>query len=296
MLNIQIVIATYNNIDKLDNALISAFKQQGGRKYSISICVVDDGSEEFSKLYIEKKIDEISKRHNNAHYWQLIKHEKNLGTVASLNKAILCLEFDYCVLLAADDEFIGSDVISKIAGKHLKEHYEVITIKRAICKDGEYISVKPTTYEIKLLNKYDNKKTLQYICTTSNFLSGSSTSFSRKVFESIGPFDEKYRLMEDLPFFSKALHKGIKVGVLEDVCLKYNTGGVSSSNMNIHYINDKNTFDSVVQKNDYLTPFNKRYAKFLQHYRTERYKAMLFPDQLIIHFLKKYYYKVLSNE
>lgn len=59
--------------------------------------------------------------------------------------------------------------------------------------------------------------------------SGSSTYMRKDFWESMGHFDEKYKLWEDGPFFEKITSRGVKIDIIIDFpTIKYQIGGIST--------------------------------------------------------------------
>ena len=57
-----------------------------------------------------------------------------------------------------------------------------------------------------------------------------------------GMFDEKYRLLEDLPFFYKCLRNNKRVYFSEKMGIRYTIGGISTNNKKTNIILE-NDFD-----------------------------------------------------
>jgi GT2 family glycosyltransferase len=217
---ITIITLTYKNSHLLDTAISSVNSQVINSKYVVEYLVVDDGSPNFSRENIEAQLEE------SPFQCRLIINPKNLGTVKSFNRAILESSGDVIIPLSADDEFYDSYVIRDIIHAFDRGEDLIITGLRVAACDNEELSCLPSKGDRIL---FSDREALLHKISNGNIISGASTYYRRIVFDRIGLFDQNYKLMEDLPFFLKALSSGVDITLLSRKVIKYGVNGISSA-------------------------------------------------------------------
>ncbi|AUY08591.1 glycosyltransferase [Aeromonas sp. ASNIH2] len=218
---VTLITTTYKNWHLLDKAIASVARQIVSKEYEVEYFIVDDGTENFNQEYVSKL---ISKLKINT---KLILNEMNVGTVASVNNVIKQSNGDIIVFLSADDEFYDENVIDNIVKEFVKTSANIITGFRQPVLDGVEQPLLPEKRKIPLFS--NRISLLKSLVLHGNFISGASTAYSRSVLEQLGFFDERYRLLEDYPFYVKALSLGINIHFMESVFIRYGLGGVSTS-------------------------------------------------------------------
>ena len=94
-----------------------------------------------------------------------------------------------------------------------------------------------------------------------NFVSGASTYYKKEIFDKYGLFDEKYKLLEDYPFYVNLAFNNEKIGYIDYPTIQYELGGISTaSNRNPLLDQDYVTlFKNVLsQKDIHLSHMTKR--------------------------------------
>lgn len=218
---ISIISLTYNNSHLLDKAISSVNSQVINSKYEVEYLVVDDGSPNFNRKNVESALGECSFPH------RFIINPKNLGTVKSFNLAILESNGDVIIPLSADDEFYDEYVVSNVISEFERSQELIITGIRVPIKDNKELNALPLRkdrfyfqHRASLLNR---------IALKGNIISGASTYYHRKIFDKLGLFDQQYLLLEDYPFYVKALVSGVNIHLLNRKVIKYTMGGISTN-------------------------------------------------------------------
>ncbi|WP_181318664.1 glycosyltransferase [Photobacterium kishitanii] len=288
-MKVSVIIPVYCKYNYLEETLSSVYEQIINDSNGIEVCIIDDGSINYSRDDFFYLVSDIEKKYNKSNYeTKIYKNDANIGTVATLNKAISKSDGDIIMTLASDDKIENKYVVEKLISFFIENSADVVTLKRKVYLENKYIYDVPSKFDISILNKYKSNKLRQYICSGSNFISGSSTSFKRSVFYELNGFDEKYKLLEDLPFYEKVLSKGIKIHYFDYASIKYNVGGVSSSSPHPEYINDINRFNDYLVKEKKLSFFYSRKFKYKTQIKKNRLLAMLlYPDVFINHIHNK---------
>jgi GT2 family glycosyltransferase len=220
---VTVKILTFRNFNFIKETIDSVFSQDYP---NIEMIISDDGSDNFDIDFIYSL---IKYKPNNIKSIQLIHHEENLGTVRNLNNCIKISKGEYFIGIASDDCFYSNKSITEVVKFFEETGALIVTSKRAVYDNcmKEQNMVLPFQTDLKYL--MNNQDYLYRRLCYSNFISGSSTSYSRKLFEKYGGFDESYFLLEDYPYYIKLSRRGEKIYFFDYITIKYRSGGISNS-------------------------------------------------------------------
>lgn len=229
---ITVVTPYYNNAETIFGSLSSVLFQT---YKNVQYVLIDDGSSDFD----EEKIRAFLDTHQNEgiREYTVLRNEKNLGTVKSLNRAIREAKGTLIFTLAADDCFSDENVLTDWANEFFLTNAEIITAKRAVY-DNEmknFVYFAPNAEEIDLIQG-DPQKLFDRIAV-QNFVFGCCTAYTKAFYDRLGGFDERYRLVEDQPALLKAIRMGVRINFFDRVVVHYRLGGVSNTgNINRSYL------------------------------------------------------------
>lgn len=245
---ISIITATYKKFDRLIDSINSVISQD----YSnIEYIITDDGSEEFPYSRIKKYLEQNAISNIS---WNIIHHEKNVGTVKNLNSAYKCSKGKYIINLSCGDVFFKKDVVTMIGKRFSDTKCDVLVTSRMVYSgDFQPLYLLPHYEERKIIEKFDSGLKQYRAFISSGFYdmaSGSAMSFSRNIMEKMGYYDERYRLWEDGPFLAKFLLKGKLEFAYDIISIWYEGGGISSANV-------ANAHPQMRQDIDYFTKHEK---------------------------------------
>lgn len=282
---VSIIMLTYNNWRLIEKAISSVMEQT---YENIELIISDDGTIDFNSNYI-KAI--LRKSKNKTIDTIVLANLNNIGTVKSFNSAIKKATGDLIIPLSADDLFSDSKVVSDLVNEFNMRKCKLLTGLRRPFDTTKDLEVLP---DIKERKYFHNCNELLYrLIINGNFISGASTYYHRSVFESIGFFDEKYKLLEDYPFYIKALSKGIMIELFEREVIQYSLGGVSTSKVrHPALLIDFKTVTLVILKESNLSFFDRRRV-FYRFFLTKKEKLLIqsffkYPDQAITFFFSKF--------
>ncbi|MCG3886785.1 glycosyltransferase [Photobacterium leiognathi] len=277
---ITVITLTYNNWEMIDKAITSLIKQKIHHELELEYIIADDGTINFDERYISRYLDKYEIN------YKIIKNKKNIGTVKSFNNAISISNGDIIIPLSADDEFYDDNVIMDIVKSFRDSNSYIITGLRAL-KDIDNEILLPSKKDWILFDK--KEKLLKKIMIHGNIISGAATCYHRDIFSEIGFFDEKYRLLEDYPFYIKALSKGYNIFLLKKPIIMYGMNGISSNNISPILKKDHDLVLSVILNNNSFSFFERRfiiYNRLLN--KKERLKlSLIYIEQSIPFIIKK---------
>lgn len=273
---ISIITLTYKNWHLLDKAISSVASQIINKKYEVEYLIVDDGTPDFDTGYVTGF---LAGTHLN---YRIIVNPKNIGTVASFNNAIKQSMGDLIVPLSADDEFYDAMVVNDIADEFNRTRAFIITGLRVPLLNNRMLNPCPDKKKISLFNH--PSKLLKHLLFHENIISGASTYYHRSVFNIVGPFDKSYLLLEDYPYFIKALSQGVNILIYQRKVIKYGTVGISAKG-NVNQILNRDflrLYGAILARPE-ITFFEKRRVIFFKVMsRKERLmNSWKYPEQFV---------------
>ena len=222
-----VILTNYNNQNYIEESLSSIFSQDYP---NIELIITDDCSSDFDSSKIEKFISNYKRK--NITNIQFVFNKTNLGTVKTLNKALTKAHGDYILFFASDDKLPSNDVLTKYVSRFERTKYNVITSRWILCDSAlkpmrNYVNpIKGWLYNRKLSRQYYN------MCIANQYGAGS-TCYRKCIFEKYAPIDEKYKLLEDWPFWLKLISNGETIFFDNFDGLFHRCGGVSNSTVDL---------------------------------------------------------------
>ena len=215
MMNISVVIPTYNRIELLKRSIDSVINQT--IKPS-EIIIVDDGSNDGTEAMVKKKYDSV----------KLIK-QKNKGVSAARNSGIKASSGEWICFLDSDDEWKNDKLEKQITAVANNSDYKFFHSNEIWIKNGKRINQK------KKHKKYGGdifKKCLD-MCR----ISPSSVLIDKNIFEEIGFFNENLVVCEDYELWLRICDKYEVFFIDEPLIFKYggHQGQLSYSIDSIEY-------------------------------------------------------------
>ena len=223
----SVLIACYKNMDLLFEMLDTVFSQDYPK---IQLIISDDGSEDFDVDKVQKYVD--SHRRHNIVDVLVRKNEVNMKTVKHIYTALKHVTGEYVIITAADDRFVGTDVISQYVESFLNNPDAQWLVARCNVTTADYkrvIFVAPsnedeicfqTSDALKIFSRWSRRGMAVPCCM----------AFKRTAFDLVGGIDLEYQLLEDQPLEFKLLRKGFVPIYLSCITANHSTGGVSNSN------------------------------------------------------------------
>lgn len=223
---VSIAILTYNNYKYITECINSCFSQT----YSdIELVISNDGSDDFN----EPELREYLRLHKTPNINNIVinNNETNIGTVKNVNKALKMSSGKYCLLIAGDDAIYSDDVVQKYVDFYEAQSEECLAVGKAVMMD-EYLDkvlfYYPEVSDEPFLYSSTTAQLLNEFC--KRYFFSTSTLAPRAYWEKYGYYDEDYTLIEDVPFYVKALNRGTPVKYLGFPMLKHRDGGISHGN------------------------------------------------------------------
>ncbi len=230
---VSIVVITYNSAkyvqETLESINLQTFK-------NLELVISDDGSIDNTLKICEDWLEGNRERFIAS---TILSVGKNTGIPKNCNRGLNAATGDWIKLIAGDDLLLPACVEKNISfgkannSKIIFSYYTQFTEQegRKLFK-----KTKPDAKEEILFFKKNSDQQFETLLTQSFNISPASF-FHRSIFEEVGLFDERYRYLEDLPFWLKITKSGITFKLMEETTVLYRIGNDSTTRYNNHFYN-----------------------------------------------------------
>ena len=215
---VSIVVITYNSskyvIETLESAKAQTYK-------NIELIVSDDCSPDNTAELCKEWIENNRSRFVRA---ELVVAQKNSGIPANCNRGIKKANGEWIKIIAGDD-ILMANCIEAMVSFSINSGSQIATSGiEEFCEDGLPSRVKGASHLRKLkLFSIERRKQFKFYVRNPVFLNSPALIFKKEVFDKIGLFDERFRILEDTPFLIKALHAGYAIHYNETQTVRYRT-------------------------------------------------------------------------
>lgn len=180
-MKISVVTVCYNSEAVIEKTVQSVVNQSFD---DFEYIIIDGASTDKTLEIIEKYKDKITK----------VVSEKDGGIYDAMNKGIVNASGEYVIFLNADDVFLHENVL-KLAAEKMTDGKDLYY--------GDLVFLEKSTGKIN--NRRQNNVNYIYLC--GGMLFHPTVFASKKLFEKIGNFDTKYRIVADYDWIIRALAK-----------------------------------------------------------------------------------------
>jgi len=214
---VSIIMSVHNGEAYLETAVLSVIEQE---YRNFEFIIIDDGSTDDTRKILEKITDPRVK----------IIYKENTGLTKSLNYALTLVIGDYIARIDADDIYEKDKLKTQV--EYLNKNPDV-----TLCGTwAKFIDENENDVgEYKVPVEYDKiKKTILF----HNPFIHSSVVFRKKLIDSVGAYDVKFRFAQDYELWSRVVFKH-KVANIPQYLLKYrklNSGITKSKNFLVRWL------------------------------------------------------------
>lgn len=216
---VSVGILTYNSSKYILDALESVKNQT---YQNIELIVSDDCSKDNTVEICRKWIEENKSRFVNT---TLITVEKNTGTSANCNRMLAKCKGEWLKALAGDDalypycvekymNYVSTHLYAKFIVGKIKAYKDTFDEKNVI--ENHFSSYNNNDAILEKSAEEQLKKMLY-----GNTFIPPTVFFYMDVVREVGGFDEKYNILEDFPFYLKAMKAGYKFYKMDEFVQKY---------------------------------------------------------------------------
>lgn len=191
-MKLSIITINYNNRDGLQKTVDSVVSQT---YKNFEWIVIDGGSTDGSRELIEKYQE----------YFAFWCSEPDKGIYNAMNKGIKVAQGEYLLFLNSGDYLVNSFVLEDV-------------VKMGLDADIVFGYIRDSISNEEILNLKRDNVTLVDLLQKS--LPHSASFIRRELFDIVGLYDEKYKIVSDWKFFVQAI-------IIHNVTLKYIPLGIS---------------------------------------------------------------------
>ena len=216
---VSVIVITYNSSRTVIETLDS-IKNQSYR--NIELIVTDDKSKDNTVAICKEWVE---RNRNNFIDSAVIESEINTGISANCNRGIMASHGEWIRIIAGDDLIPDAAIETQIS--YIRENENVRIL------NGYYINFKedngvktelPCKKKIEInANFYSSTADEQYKFLLRHYDFGltDGTLVHRSVYQNITMYDEKYSMIEDLPFWLRVTKAGVKYHYLDTPTMLY---------------------------------------------------------------------------
>ena len=228
---LSVIILTYKHGNLLWETIDSVLNNDYSK---IQLIVAEDGANDFDEELVRQYIIEHARA--NLIDIQTLHSTTNGVTVRNINKALKKVQGEYVKIIAGDDTFSHSDIFSKQIDYLKKNPDKYLVFGNIVECDEDMRPVLHQTCQGKVINKIlleNRTELIRYFCrVNSSFMATQSICFRNSFFENYGGYDERFRLIEDLPMIVRIITENISFGYQDIPCVNHRGSvGLSTSNI-----------------------------------------------------------------
>lgn len=211
---VSVVVATYNSAATVIETLDSIYNQS---YRNIELIISDDGSMDNTVVLCKEWLFNHRERFIST---KLMVSRENRGISSNFNKGLREATGVWVKPIAADDRLL-SDCIDKLINNIKKNTYQKIVFAKVVGFGNLDAAEKWPLKNVKWLFDNLSFKEMKILLTQANFLPAASAIINKEVFEEIGYYDETIPLLEDWPFWVKAVFHNIQLSFFDDYVAEY---------------------------------------------------------------------------
>lgn len=219
---VTVIVPTYNSsqtvIETLDSIYNQTFKD-------IELIVTDDGSKDDSVFICREWLAVHGGRFFRT---KLIESPVNTGISANINRALKVAKGSWLKPIAADDHLMPESIETLV--NHISEHPEQRIVFAKVVGFGDLEAADKWPFKnVKWLFDNLSFKEMKILLTQTNFLPAASVFIKMDVFDEVGYFEEAIPLLEDWPFWVKAVFHNIPLHFCDEYVAEYRFSSSSVS-------------------------------------------------------------------
>ena len=218
---VTLLMPVYNSPDLF--CALESVRRQSYRP--LQFVLIDD----CSAVFEEERIRAFFSGAGDGFDFYLLRNEKNLGTVRTLNRGLAIARGKYLFNLASDDAFYDEAVLADWVAAFERTDCDVLTAKRAVCDSQlrEILEILPAKEAIAAIEHSSSEQLFEYLAK-ENQISGSCTAWRLETMRRLGLFDESYCVLEDHPAYLRLLRLGGTIRFFDRIVVRYRSGGISA--------------------------------------------------------------------
>ena len=215
---ISVLVVTYNSarfvLDTLDSVRDQTYR-------NVELIISDDGSKDDTVHRCQKWLSD------NDHFFirsQLISVNVNTGIPSNCNRGLQACNGEWVKLIAGDDMLTDNCIQSLVDSISDDKDVIIGQIRRFSEKEGKIVYGERLMPSEGIHFFFHQTASFQHnymLLQRPGFAAGAF--IRRNLYDRVCYYDERYKLMEDLPFWLNITKSGIRIHLLENVVALYRT-------------------------------------------------------------------------
>jgi GT2 family glycosyltransferase len=253
---VTIIVATFNSAPFIAETLESVANQSWK---VLELIITDDCSTDNTVALCQEWVKANEKRFNTV---KIITTEINTGVPANLNRGLLHAKGEWLSLLAGDDALKPNCIEDNMDWIHKHHDIRVLFSKIEVYKD----TFKPHNRLVTIPGDISNPKGImaqgrnadsQYrmLLLSDRIHYTPSLFIHKEVLNSVGGFDERFRMLEDYPLWLNLTKNGIRLYFMDKITVNYRRHSQAINNTGIRYLINPNYFKQEAFRKIYTYPF-----------------------------------------
>lgn len=219
---VSIVVITYNSSKTVVETLESA-KNQSYK--NIELVVSDDYSLDNTVQICKNWIEDNKEHFTTA---RIITSKKNTGIAPNCNRGVKASQGIWVKAIAGDD-ILQPEAIKEFVRFVEVNNYEICCSKLKLFGENQATIKK----NILIYNTYFKKMSLpiekqKRLIREEIYIPGPGIFFSRRLYDAVGGFDERFPMAEEWPFYLKIFEQGYHIPVIDMDLVRYRVSEVSA--------------------------------------------------------------------
>jgi glycosyltransferase involved in cell wall biosynthesis len=197
-IKISVITVVYNGQDTILDTIESVLSQTHD---NIEYIIIDGGSTDATLDIVRKYFDKIS----------VVVSEPDNGIYDAMNKGVMLATGEVVAILNADDYYVNQHVLENISNCY---PFDILATSTVVESNEGSAVFHPSHFDVGKL----------YL--RMPFMHPSSF-VSRKVYERIGLYSQKYSLAADCDFLMRCSKRGVELSILDMESVYMRSGGAS---------------------------------------------------------------------
>ncbi|MGL5053362.1 MAG: glycosyltransferase [Cetobacterium sp.] len=216
-MRVSVVVVTYN----FENYVLETLDSIKNQSYSeIELIITDDKSSDKTILLVSNWIELNKERFSKVIF---LKNKNNLGVAKNINKGIKIASGDWIKVIAGDDilenEALTNYVYFVNKNPSVKIFFGRAQIFDDVFKNENLGKVLPGKEEERFFSKKLSSKKKWLL--RGNPIPAPTSFIKKELLEKLNYFDERFKMVEDYPFWFKVLNSGEDILYLPKITVFY---------------------------------------------------------------------------
>lgn len=217
MIKVSVVVITYN----FENYILETLNSIASQTYkNIELIISDDNSSDNTKVIIEQWLEENKEKFRKVIF---LKNNINEGVTKNINRGVVCSTGEWIKIIAGDDileehaienyvEFIQKNKLVNIVFGQAQSFNDIFN-------KNNFGKILPGKNEEKFFLKSINQQKKWLL--KGNPIPAPTSFIKKELLNKYGYFDERFKMVEDYPFWFKIVNNGEKIYFLKKITVFY---------------------------------------------------------------------------